>query len=64
MHRRSTPEYQIDSEIERTFRRLLRKNQGFVELGRMAAQIGGNGGGEEEILINRFVIFHLLISSE
>ena len=49
-------EYQLDPDIERTFRRLLRENQGFVELGRMAAQIGGNGGGEEEIPINHFVI--------
>ena len=55
MHRQSTPEYQLDPEIERTFRSLLRENQGFVELGRMAAQVGGNGGGEEEP-VNRFVI--------
>ena len=46
MHRQSTPEYQLDSEIERTFRRLLRENQGFAELGRMAAQVGG-GDNEE-----------------
>ena len=44
MHKQGTPEYQLDHEIERTFRRLLRENQGFAELGRMAAMIGGNGG--------------------
>ncbi|KAL5576436.1 hypothetical protein UlMin_018135 [Ulmus minor] len=42
MHRQGTPEFQLDHEIERTFRRLLRQNQGFAELGRMAALIGGN----------------------
>ena len=47
MHRQGTPEFQLDHEIERTFRRLLRQNQGFVELGRMAALIGGNGEREE-----------------
>ena len=47
MHRQGTPEYQLDHEIERTFRRLLRQNQGFAELGRMAALLGGNGGHDE-----------------
>ena len=56
MHRQSTPEYQLDLDIERIFRRLRRKNQGFFELGRMAAQVGGNGGGEEEIPINHYAI--------
>ena len=55
MHRQSTLEYQLNPEIERTFRRLRRENQGFVELGRMAAQVGGNGGGEE-VPENRYVI--------
>ena len=47
MHRQGTPEFQLDPEIERTFRRLQRKNQGFVELGRMAAMLGGNREREE-----------------
>ena len=47
MHRQGTPEFQLDPEIERTFRRLLRENQGFVELGRMAAMLGGNEEREE-----------------
>ena len=42
MHRQGTSEFQLDPEIERTFRRLLRENQGFVELGRMAAMLRGN----------------------
>ena len=41
MHRQSTPEYQLDPKIERTFRRLIMENQGFAELGRMAVQVGG-----------------------
>ena len=47
MHRQGAPEFQLDHEIERTFRRLLRQNQGFVKLDRMAALIGGNGEREE-----------------
>ena len=56
MHRQSTSEYQLDPKIERTFKRLLRENQGFVEFGKMATQIGGNGGGEEEVPNNCYVI--------
>ncbi|KAL5563684.1 hypothetical protein UlMin_033431 [Ulmus minor] len=58
MHRQGTPEFQLDHEIERTFRRLLRQNQGFTELGRMAALIGGNGGHDEhnEEPENRYVV--------
>lgn len=47
MHRQGTPEYQLDLEIERTFRRLRRETQGFVELCRMAAMLGGNEEREE-----------------
>ena len=42
MHRQGTPEFQLDLEIERTFRWLRRENQGFIELGRTAAMLGGN----------------------
>ena len=56
MHRQGTYEYQLDPEIERTFRRLQRENQGFVELGRMATMLGGNEEREKE-LGNRYVIF-------
>ena len=55
MRRQDTSEYQLDPEIERTFRRLLRENQGFVELGKMTAQIGGNDE-HEEVLDNHYVI--------
>ena len=54
MHKQGTPEYQLDPEIERTFRRLRRENQGFAELGRMAALLGGNNNEEEDK--NRFVL--------
>ena len=47
MHRQGTSEFQLDHEIERTFRRLLRENQGFVELGRLATMLGGNEECEE-----------------
>ena len=47
MHRQGPLEFQLDPEIERTFRRLLRENQGFAELGRMVAMLGGNGEHEE-----------------
>ena len=52
------PEFQLDPEIERPFRRLLRQNQGFAELGRMAALLGGNGGHDEhnEEPENRYVV--------
>ena len=33
MRRHSSPEYQLDPEIDRTFRRLLRQNRGFADLG-------------------------------
>ena len=58
MHRQGAPEFQLDHEIERTFRRLLRENQGFAELGRMAALIGGNGGHDEhpEGPENRYIV--------
>ncbi|KAL5554123.1 hypothetical protein UlMin_041524 [Ulmus minor] len=58
MHRQGPPEFQLDPEIERTFRRLLRQNQGFAELGRMAALLGGNGGHDEhpEGPENRYVV--------
>ena len=46
MHRQGTPEYQLDPKIKRTFRRLLRENQGFAELGKMAACL--EGGNDEE----------------
>ena len=47
MHRQGTPEFQLDPKIERTFRRLLRENQNFVKLGRLAAMLGGNDEREE-----------------
>ena len=47
IRRKSTLEYQLDPKIERTFRRLRRENQGFVELGRMAAIAGGNEDRDE-----------------
>ena len=50
-----TPEYQLDPEIERTFRRLQRENQGFVELGKMAPVAGGNEDRDEREE-NRYVI--------
>ena len=58
MHRQGTPEFQLDPEIERTFRRLLRQNQGFVELGRMTTLLGGNGGHDErqEEPGNRYIV--------
>ena len=58
MHRQSTPEFQLDPKIERTFRRLLRENQGFVELGRLVAMLGGNEEREEckEGPKNRYII--------
>ena len=58
MHRQGTPKFQLDHEIERTFRRLLRQNQGFAELGRMTALIGGNGRHDEhhEEPENRYVV--------
>ena len=58
MHRQGTLEFQLDPEIERTFRRLLRENQGFAELGRMAAMLGGNGEREErqEGPENRYIV--------
>ena len=58
MHRQDTPEFQLDHEIERTFRRLLRQNQGFVELGRMTTSIGGNGEHDErqEEPGNRYIV--------
>ena len=46
MHRQGTPEYQLDPEIERTFKRLLKENHGFSKLGRMAAR--SKGGNDEE----------------
>ena len=58
MHRQGPPGFQLDPKIERTFKRLLRKNQGFVVLGRMAALIGGNGGHDEhqEEPENRYLV--------
>ena len=58
MHRQGTLEFQLDHEIERTFRRLLRENQGFAELGRMVAMLGGNEEREErrDGLENRYII--------
>ncbi|KAL5560290.1 hypothetical protein UlMin_036501 [Ulmus minor] len=58
MHRQGAPEFQLDHEIERTFRRLLRENQGFAELGRMAALLGGNraGGEHPEGPENRYIV--------
>ena len=61
MHRQSTPEYQLDPEIERTFRRLRRENQGFIELGRMATVAGGNEDRDEQeenhyIIVQRNII--------
>ena len=41
-------------------RRLRRENQGFVELGRMAAHLGGNGNDEKEEVDNRYVLFQPL----
>ena len=58
MHRQGTPEYQLDPEIERTFRRLLRENQGFAELGRMATQVGG-GNDEEGRMPNFQLVNHV-----
>ena len=52
------PEFQLNPEIEGTFRRLLRENQDFVELGRMTAMLGGNGERQErqEGPENRYII--------
>ena len=55
MHRQSTPEYQIDPEIEGTFRRLRRVNQGFVELKRMTTIIGPENDHDEHEQ-NRYVL--------
>ena len=55
MHRQSTPEYQLDHEIEITFRRLRRENLGFVELGRMTTVARGNEDRDEQEE-NRYII--------
>ena len=55
MHRQSTPKYQLYLEIERTFRRLRRENQCFVELGRVAIVVGGNEDRDEQEE-NRYII--------